>query len=122
MTTGSAASVSRSHSPGSLPRQKRPGRLLTRSAGYLAGHFGTSIQRAAPLAQALVGQVVSGQPIDDVVQDFRQAVIQGTAADQDPAIHGNVIQAPQAAAQARAEAERQSLDALRAAYASCGLA
>ncbi len=64
-------------------------------SGYLAGHFGTSIAQAAPLAEALVGQVVSGQPLDDVVGNFRQAVIQETAANQEPAVQGNVIQAQQ---------------------------
>ena len=86
-------------------------------SGYLAGHFGTSIAQAAPLAQALVGQVISGQPLDDVVGNFRQAVIQETAANQEPAVQGNVIQAQQAATQA--EAERQNLAAIRAAFTAC---
>ncbi len=85
-------------------------------SGYLAGHFGTSIAQAAPIAQMLVGQVVSGRTLDDVVGNFRQAVIQETAANRDPAVQGEVIQAQQAATQARAEAERQDLAAVKAAF------
>ena len=41
-------------------------------SGYLAGHFGTSIAQAAPLAQMLVGQVVSGPcPGKDHCQGWR---------------------------------------------------